>query len=38
MKFLQERVTRFTAFYDRHGWKYALHLWPERIPQDRWHF
>ena len=34
----KERLTRFTAFYDRHGWKYALHLWPDRITQDRWHF
>lgn len=34
----KERLTRFTRFYDRRGWKYALHLWPERMTQDRWHF
>jgi hexosaminidase len=31
------RLTRFTHLYDLCGWKYAVHLWPERMTKDRWH-
>lgn len=34
----KERLTRFTETYERLGWTYAKHLWPERMVQDRWHF
>ena len=32
-----KRLTRFTSIYDTYGWRYALHLWPERMVKDRWH-
>jgi hexosaminidase len=31
------RITRLSKIYDKYGWKYALHLWPERMKKDRWH-
>jgi hexosaminidase len=31
------RITRLTKIYDKYGWKYALHLWPERMTKDRWY-
>ncbi|MCR4583114.1 MAG: beta-N-acetylhexosaminidase [Prevotella sp.] len=34
--FLQ-RLERLVTLYDRQGWQYALHLWPQRQP-ERWHF
>lgn len=35
----RQRVTRMATLYDRYGWTYAEHLWPERIANiDRWHF
>lgn len=31
------RVTRLTGLYDFYGWHYAVHLWPERVTQNRWY-
>lgn len=32
----KKRMTRMATIYDHYGWKYALHLWPERMVKDRW--
>lgn len=33
----KERLTRLTLYYDARGWKYAKHLWPDKMNKDRWH-
>lgn len=32
----RSRIASVVKEYDRLGWKYALHLWPERMTQNRW--
>jgi len=34
----RRRLTRFTALYERYGYTYAKHLWPERQMPSRWQF
>ena len=34
----RQRLTRFTALFDRYGYIYAKHLWPERQIPSRWQF
>ena len=34
----RQRLTRFTALFDRYGYIYAKHLWPERQMSSRWQF
>ena len=34
----KERLTRLTAFFERNGYIYAKHLWPERQIPSRWQF
>lgn len=31
------RLTILTCLYEHYNWEYAKHLWPERLPIDRWH-
>ena len=30
------RLDRLVRIYDEQGWQYALHLWPDRQPKNRW--
>ena len=34
----RQRLTRFVALFDRYGYIYAKHLWPERQIPSRWQF
>ena len=34
----KQRLTKFTAFFERYNYKYAKHLWPERQLPSRWQF
>jgi hexosaminidase len=33
-----ERLTRLTVLFERYGYTYAKHLWPERQMPNRWQF
>jgi hexosaminidase len=34
----KERLTRLTVLFERYGYTYAKHLWPERQIPNRWQF
>ncbi len=34
----KQRLTRFSAFFERYHYQYAKHLWPERQLPSRWQF
>ena len=34
----KERLTRLTVLFERYGYTYAKHLWPERQMPNRWQF